>query len=447
MSPQSTRQPNRDAYVALECEEKIWNFKGLIPWSERQILASNLGELLMLAGQKGLSKSQIVINSGIKCPGYAPVNALANYSLLPAEKSRRKSKARLKARPQDYLSLALAAADEMKMPREEAILRLTDGSNEFSTQGKLQDDIFSTAQHVWLLLRAKLAVIVERYKLKAYFAEAYKLSVSYGPRPYSAEPWQQDNDSIEGSTSYWPQVCLGTVTRSTAIAEAEHHPSGVKGRGLVFAVEEVYLTLGWSHPDRVIAYLECIPGIAAELLAPEHRGPYFDMRCSGEEISERWIGDLKVVIADGGSIKVPDGATGDWPYRLGLGHRHRFDPINPRRLIACLTDCQLIKTPDQTLSEDIDSAATLSPPGSPLALLEAQLLGRKSRFSYREIPCLIDDLEEDISFWKNSFQKWRQSQLERAKNDHAEQLANAVAELQGLREVGQQQNQKSDSSD
>lgn len=211
--------------------------------------------------------------------------------------------------------------------------------------------------------------------------------------------------------------------------------------GQVHAIEQVFITLGWHPSGWIVGYLECLPGLAVPSFEREDPTPLFDLYCSGETFTHGAIGDVSFTIDNGGSIKVPDGCPGDWPYRLYS--RIRFEPLSPQQLALTLLDCRLIRTPDQNLSEDIDTTAVLSPPDSPIALMEAQLLGRESlEFTRpdRRIPCFLDKLEEDIVFLKTSFQEWRQTQQELAKKDHLAALTAATVELEDLRYATRQPN-------
>jgi hypothetical protein len=422
-------------YLATIAEKKINAYNGVMPLSEQNTLALNLGELLELAKDRGIRKGDIVVAAGVPHRAEAPVNALNSYCILPKMKSKRRSKARLCAHPQNYLRLALAAADLMQMMRHDAIVKLTEGSNAFSAQDEIDEEIFSPAQATWRLLKAKIAVLAERHELKQYFRDAYKVSAVFGENILRPDCWEQEIASGL-SVSYWPSVYLGAVIRSSASACFNIKGSVTEVGGQVHAIEQVFLTLGWHPSGWIIGYLECLPGLAVQSLELERHTPLFDLHCSGETFTHGAIGNVSFTIDNGGSIKVPDGCQGDWPYRLRS--RKRFEPLTPQQIATTLLDCQLIRTPNQTLSEDIDTTAVLSPPDSPLGLMEAQLLGRESTWPNRRIPCFLDKLEEDIVFLQTSFREWRRTQLESARKDHHEALTTAMEDLEDLRHANRQ---------
>lgn len=416
------------AYLATVVERKIIEYSGVMPLYEKRTLAQNLGELLVQAKEQGVKKSDIVVKSGLRHNPDAPVNALGEYCLLPKAKSRRTKDPRLCAHPRPYLRLALAAAKLMEMAPHDAIIRLTEGSNAFSAQDTIDEELFSPAQAVWRLLKAKLAVIAERHQLKQFFREACAVSAVYNENIFKPDTWEQD--SIGLSASYWPTAYLCAVIRSSASARLTVDNADVEVGGQVHAVEQVFLTLGWHASGWIVGYLECLPGLAVQSIELENRSPLFDLHVSGETFTKGRIGDISFVIDHGGSIKVPDGTSGNWPYRLRS--RKRFESLTPQRLASTFIETTLISTPNQALSEDIDTSAVLSPPDSPLAMLEAQLLDRQGHWLNREIPCFLDVLEKDIVLLKTSFQEWRQSCRETAKNDHFAALAAATEELDGL---------------
>ncbi|SFC33791.1 hypothetical protein SAMN05216344_11483 [Polaromonas sp. OV174] len=416
-------------YLAAVVEKKINEYSGVMPLHEKKTLAQNLGELLVQAKKQAVKKNDIVVKSGIRHNPDAPVNALGEYCLLPEAKSRRTKNPRLCAHPQPYLRLALAAAELMGMAPHDAIMRLTEGSNAFSAQDAIDEELFSPTQAVWRLLKAKLAVIAERHQLKQYFRDAYAASAVYDEDIFKPNTWEQD--SVGLSTSYWPTVYLCAVIRSSASARLTVDNIDVEVGGQVHAIEQVFLTLGWCASGWIVGYLEYLPGLAVEPIGLESRRPLFDLHISGETFTNGAIGDISFVIEDGESIKVPDGTPGEWPYRLRS--RKRFESLTPQQLASTFIGTRLIATPNQALSKDIDTAVVLSVPNSPLAILEAQLLGRQGLWPNREIPCFLDALEKDIVLLKTSFQEWRQSCRETAKNDHFAVLAAATEELNRLR--------------
>lgn len=418
-------------YLATIAEKKINAYSGVMPLSEQNTLALNLGELLEQAKDQGVRKGDIVVAAGVPHRAEAPVNALNSYCILPKSKSKRRAKARLCAHPQSYLRLALAAANLMQMRRHDAIVKLTEGSNAFSAEDKIDEEIFSPAQATWQLLKARIAVIAERRELKQFFCDVQKVSAIFGENILQSDCWEQDSISSCLSTSYWPSVYLGAIIRSSASARINIKGTVTEVGGQVHAIEQVFLTLGWHSSGWIIGYLECLPGLAVQSLERADQRSLFDLHCSGETFTHGVIGDFSFTIENEGSIKVPDGCKGDWPYRLRS--RKRFELLTPQRLATTLLDGQLIPTPNQTLSEDIDTTAVLSPPYSPLGLLEAQLLGREAVWPHDHIPCFLDKLEEDIVYLQTSFREWRRTQLELARNDHLEALTTATEELEGLR--------------
>lgn len=423
-------------YLATIAEKKINAYKGVMPQSEQNTLAVNLGELLTQAKDQGIQKGRIVIAAGVPHRPEAPVNALNSYCVLPETKSRRTAKPRLCAHPQNYLRLALAAANLMGMARHDAVIKLTEGSNSFSAQDKIDEEIFSPVHSVWRLLKARIAVIAERHQLKQYFRDAYKVSAAYGENILRPDCWEQDLTVPGRSVSYWPSVYLGAVVRSSASAHFNIKESVAKVAGHVHAIEQVFLTLGWHPAGWIVGYLECLPGLAVQSYEREDHHPLFDLHCSGETFTHGAVGDVRFTINNGGSIRVPDGCRGDWPYRLRS--RNRFELLTPQQLAATLLDGRLIQTPNQSLSQEIDTTAVLSPPDSPLALVEAQLLGRDPNWPSRNVPCFLDKLEEDIVFLKTSFQEWRRTQLETARTDHHAALTSAMNALENLRRAARQ---------
>jgi|GEM_PF-5320636 len=423
-----------DAYPASVSEEKINAYKGVMPVSEQRTLAQNLGELLELAREKGIRKGHIVVAADIPHPEAAPVNVLGNYCILPNTKNKRRAPPRLCAHPQPYLQLAIAAANLMDMHRHDAIVKLTEGSNLFGAQNKIDDQVFSPIQTVWGLLKARIAVIAERHELKKYFRDVHMVSATFDENILQPGCWEQGSPSFGQSASCWPTVYLCAVVRSSTPARFNVEDTAEEEDGLVHVIEQVSLTLGWHTAGWIIGYLECLPGLAFESLGKADRPTLFNLRCSGETFTRGSIGNIKFEIENEGSIKVPAGG-GDWPYRLRS--RRRFESLTPQQLASTLLDGRFINTPDQTLFEDIDTTSVLVPPNTPLALMEAQLLGRKYRWPNRGMPTFLDKLEEEIVYLQTSFRKWRLAQLEMARTDHVEALISAAAEMENLRRANE----------
>ena len=75
----------------------------------------------------------------------------------------------------------------------------------------------------------------------------------------------------------------------------------------------------------------------------------------------------------------------------------------------------------------------MPPPKSPLAMMEAQLIGRKAEFPNREITYFLEELESKIVLLKESFRAWRNKQQEAAKRDYIAELEKSAEELALLR--------------
>lgn len=254
MTSNADSTPKSDVYLATLIKKKISDFKGYMPDSEKQILARNLGELLALAKSRGIKKSEIVIASGIPHRSEAAANSLNAYSILPDGKSKRKAKPRLCATPLPYLQLALTSANRLKMSEHDVILKLTEGSNYFSAGEEIDESAFAPAQAVWEMLKAKLAIIVERQQLKKYFRDAYTVSARFDENILAPGKWEQDT-TTSLSTSYWPSVYLYTVSHANARARCTIIETGEEVEGTVHSVESVSLTLGWNSSGWVIGYL------------------------------------------------------------------------------------------------------------------------------------------------------------------------------------------------
>jgi hypothetical protein len=416
-------------YLASAVEKKIIEHKGILPRSEQTTLARNLGALLTSAKKMGIKKSDIVLDSGIPCNKYAPVNVLNSYCILSEEKDKRKSKARLCAHPKNYLKLALTASRLMGIAPQDAILRLTEGSNSFGADGEIDEEIFAPAKAVWKLLASKLAVIVERQKLKDFFREAYDCYASYDEDIFESETWKQDK-LLSPSTSYWPSVYLCAVSRNSKPALFKTDYSDEKTRGTMHAIEQVYLTLGWDPDGWVVGYFEVLPGVALESHGFKDKKILFDFHCSGDTFTRGYICGVHYEIENEEFLVISDSAK-NWPYRLRS--RVRFERLSPHQVAQILLDSEWLRTPDPNLVPGIDTTAVMSPPKSPLAMMEAQLIGRKAEFPNREITYFLEEFESKIVLLKKSFRTWRNTQQESARRDYIAELEKSAEELALLR--------------
>ncbi|MHC8405688.1 hypothetical protein [Pseudomonas sp. TMB3-21] len=429
MTSNADLPPKSDVYLATTIEKKIGSYRKHMPETERQTFARNLGTLLTSAKSSGIKKSAIVVASGVPHFPEAPANSLNAYCILSDGKSKRAAKTRLCASPAPYLKLALAAANLMNMARHDAILKLTEGSNYFSAEDEIDESAFSPAQAVWELLKAKLAVIVERHQLKQYFREAYSVSASFGESLFNSGVWEQDT-SCSPSTSYWPSVYLFTISHSSARARCTIVETKSDIEGVVHSVESVFLTLGWNPKGWVVGYLEILPGLAVQSYERGDHTPLYNFRCSGETLTEGRVRGISFSIENGGFIKVSD-SPGNWPYRLRS--RVRFESLSPRNLASTLLESQVIYTTDAIVVPEIDTASVLSPPDSPLALLEAQLYRRPPTWPKRSTQYFLDKLEEEIIDMTSSFREWRKSQSDLARRDYFSELEAATLELNSLK--------------
>lgn len=420
----------RNLYVANIAETKIEAYQGVLPEYERRTLALNLGELIEEAKEKGVQKGEVVIKANIRpnTTSAAAVNALNNYCLLAGAKSKRQSKPRLHAHPSNYLKLAITAAELMNMEKHVAIVRLTEGSNAFSSKDEMDEKLYSPAAMTWRLLRAKLQVLAKKYKLKDYFRETYRLSVIYD-FDFMAEKTCWCQSAIESlSTSYWPSTYLATIIRSAVPAHFKIKDSEAEIESPLYAVEKVNLTLGWDTSERIFAFLEFLPGLAANPANEEN--PWFDTGYAGLTRSEGYLGDGIFRVDNGRAIHVPDGHVGNtWPYRLKS--KERFELVTPQTLAETFTNCRLLKTSLQPLNPERDTTAVLSPADSPLALMEAELLERKFA-PFAAKTAFLALLEKDVAFFTNSFWEWRSTQSKNAKQDHERILAQTMLELDAL---------------
>lgn len=432
MSTPTTSELNADIYLARIVEKKIAAYNGQMPEYERRTLARNLGELIEQVKEYGFRKGEVVVAANIPHTSKAAaVNALGNYCLLADTKSRRTTRPRLSAYPKNYLLLARAAANLLKIPSHEAIIKLTEGSNAFGVHDEIDQELFSPAEATCDLLRSKLAVIVERHKLKEYFRQAYEVSAAFGEDIFENETtWGQDCFK-HPSTSCWPGVYLGTVSRSSVSARLSIEGFDSEFEGCVHTVEQVFLSLGWKQAGWIVGYLEYLPGLAVQSFGCDGHAPSFDLHCAGETFTQGTVGKIRFHINDKASIKVPDGCDGNWPFRLRS--RKRFQVITPQVLAETFLGSPIIDTPNQTFCSNIDTSAVLSPPDSLLALIEAELLGRHCPF--RRHPNFLEELEKDVVLLTTSFREWRRTQLDAAKNDHLATLHTATQELDALRTV------------
>lgn len=430
MNAQTEPAPENDTHLASIIERKINKYKGVMPAYERKTLASNLGMLLAAAKESGITKTAIVIESGISHNVDAPVNALNAFCILPGDKNKRAAKPRLYAHPQAYLKLALAAAQLMGVTRPRVINQLTEGSYLFSTVGEIDEERFLPVQEMWDLLKAKLAVVVERHKLKQFFSDAHKLCASYGDDLASPEAWTQDK-ILAPSTSYWPWAYLCAISRSSKPARLILEESGKKVSGTVHAIEQVYLTLGWDPGGWIVGYLEFLPGLAIQSYERGDSKPLYDFHCSGETFTTGRIRGVRFEIEGGAPIQIPSSGTGDWPFRLRS--RVRFERLTLQQLGGALLQSSFFPTPDPSLVPGIDTSAVMSPPDSLLAVMEAQLLGRRMAWPQQDTLSFLDELELNIIKLTDSFREWRVAQQTAAKQDYLAELAKAETELEALR--------------
>lgn len=431
MSHKAKPPTNTNVLIARAAEQKMLNYKGRLPESERTVLARNLGELLQDAKALGVAKGSVVLDAGIPCSSpEAASNALSKYCLRAGH--QRTSPIKLSADPKKYLSLALSAAKLTKKPPYEAVLKLTEGSNAFGRHQKIDEAQFLPADTVWQLLRLRLVEIIRRYSLKDYFREVHEVRARYKEHLFGDDDWQQDWYQ-DYSTSGWPFTFLGIIVRSTTSARIKVEGAKSEVGGIVQVVEGVRLVLGWEDPG-VSAYFEFHPGIAVQSFeygdhAPVFCFPWFDFHSPVDTYNEGRLNNLKFRIEGGASFRRPIESK-DWPYRL-RSHT-RFEALDPQLLASTFLDCKLIDTKEQVLDQHIDTSAVVSPANSPLALIEAQLLNRKSGFG-SQAPSFLDKLEEDIVLLTKSFRAWRKKQFEKAQNDHLSALAELEEKLNGLR--------------
>lgn len=420
-------------YLGPAIEKKINQYKGVMPVSEQITLARNLGNLLTSAKKMGIKKSDIVLGAGIPCNKSAPVNVLNSYCILSEDKDKRKSKARLCAHPKNYLKLAKTASRLMGISPQSVILKLTEGSNLFGTDAEIDEEIFAPAKAVWKLLVSKLSVIVERQKLKDFFREAYNSCAQYDENIFEPRTWEQDK-SQSLSTSYWPWVYLCAVSRSSKSAIFKPHDSDEKIRGTMHAVEQVYITLGWDPDGWVVGYYELLPGIALESYGFKDKEIKFDFRCSGDILKVGYVCGVHYEI-EGDEPLIISGSAENWPYRLRS--RVRFERLSPHQTAQILLDSKWIRTPDPNLDPGIDTSAVISPPRSPLAMMEAQLLGRKAVFPNKDVTYFLEELESKIILLKESFIAWRDKQKQSARRDYIAELEKSSEELVLLRRKNQ----------
>jgi hypothetical protein len=429
--PHNPKSPaNTNILTARAAQQKMFDYKGRLPESERIVLARNLSGLLQEAKALGVHKGSIVLDAGIACSSpEAASNALSKYCLRAGH--QRTSPLKLSADPKKYLALALSAAKLTKKPSYDAILRLAEGSNAFGRHEQIDEDKFLPADTVWQLLRLKLVEIIRRHNLKDYFREVHEVRARYKEHLFGDEDWEQDS-SHGHSTSGWPFAFLGIIVRSSVPARLE--VEGINGEvgGIVQVVEGVRLLLGWED-GRVFAYLEFHPGIAVQSFeygdhTPVFEFPWFDFHSESDTYTKGCLENLKFQLEDGASFRRPLESK-DWPYRL-RSHT-RFEVLDPQLLASTFLDCNLVDTSKQVLDKYIDTSAVVSPANSPLALIEAQLLDRKFSYGSQCTP-FLDKLEEDILMLTKSFREWRKKKREKALNDHLSALAQIEQKLNSL---------------
>lgn len=430
--PHNAQPPaSTNILTARAAQKKMLDYKGRLPELERTVLARNLGELLQEAKASGVPKGSIVLDAGIACSSpEAASNALSKYCLKAGHK--RTSPIKLSADPKKYLALALSAAKLTKKSSYEAVLKLAEGSNAFGRHQQIDEAQFLPADTVWQLLRLRLVEIIQRHSLKEYFREVHEVRARYKEHLFGDEDWQQDFSSGR-STSGWPFAFLGVIVRSSATARLE--VEGAKGEvgGTVQVVEGVRLILGWED-GAVSAYLEFHPGVALQSFeygdhAPVSDFHWFDFHSQVDTYTKGSLKNLKFRLENGASFRRPI-ESNDWPCRL-RSHT-RFEALDPQLLANTFLDCELMDTPEQILDQYIDTSAVVSRANSPLALIEAQLLNRKSGHGPQGLS-FLDKLEKDIVMLTKSFRAWRKKQLEKARNDHLSALAETEQKLNSLR--------------
>lgn len=432
MKLQASSSQENSAYLALIIEKKINEYRGVMPLYERKTLARNLGRLLTTAKERKVTKSAIVIESRIPHNADAPVNALNAFCILPDSKSRRSAEPRLCAHPQNYLKLVLAAAKLAGMMRSSVISQLTEGSNLFSATARVDDEQLPPVQAVWELLKTKLAIIVERHQLKQFFKDAYSMWASYDENILNPESWEQDR-GLAPSTSYWPWAYLCAISRDSKPARLTLSENKKVVSGTVHAIEQVYLTLGWDPDGWVVGYLEFLPGLAVQSYERGDSKPLYDFHCSGETFTQGRIENVSFEVLDGASIQVPGSGSGDWPFRLRS--RIRFERLTLQQLASALLESSFFPTPDPSLVPGIDTSAVMSPPDSLLAVMEAQLLGRKMPWPNKGGFSFLEELEQNILRLTGSFREWRQVQKNLATQDYLARLAAATTELERLKKA------------
>ncbi|EKM98224.1 MULTISPECIES: hypothetical protein [unclassified Acidocella] len=431
-----TRSAN--IYLARLVNEQILAYKGVLPQYERNTLARNLAEIIgrAKAEKKNFKKGDIVIKAGVR-PGTSDagaVNALNSYCLLPEYKSKRKAKARLHAHPLNYLKLALSAAELAGWPRHKAIMMLTEGSNAFSGRSEIDMVKFTPAEAVWQLLRAKLAVLVEspKYRLREFFRSAQELSAVHGyDLTRNITGWQQEEFG-DRSTSHWPTVCLTTIIRSSASARLLFEGADREVNGEVIGAEEACLTLGWDLADKIVGYMEFWPCLAVRPLAWHPEAPWVDFGTIDKVPHEGRFEKGRFRLVEGATVEMPPGTDGNtWPYRL-RSHA-RFEPITPALLAETFIDCQVLQTGWHKLNSNLDTSEVMSPASSPLAWMEAELLGRETlSFGTRE-KGFLEELESNVERFVSSFREWRDKATRNATQDHQTIMLKMMAELDALR--------------
>lgn len=432
-----------EIYRARKAREAIARFPGVMPGVTQRRMATNLGRIITLAKEHGVHKGDIVVMAGVR-PGTGPelaVNALNNYCLLPETKTRRKSAPRLTARPKNYLQLALAAAELMRLKghqavlnQHQAILMLVENTNMFEGNRELAEETFSPAEIVLESLMTKLSVVSRTHKLADYFREVQEYSTTYDPyRRTADEVWAREPHSAT-SVNHWPEVLMTSVVRSSALATMEVDGKEMDGELLV--VDMVYLTLGWDLQSRVIPWLQFQPALVANphcehpeapLVAYDHSTfcQYFEVYPEGR------VGDFKYKLKDGEKLaftieqdykRWPDGAS---PFRA------RFERLSAATLAMTFGEGRIQYVRAQALCPHVEPSNVVAPPSSALALIEAVLLGRGST-EKKPVFSFIDGLEEDVSKLTTSFREWKAASVKRALKDHERVRANDLLAIEKL---------------
>jgi len=433
---------------AKKAQHAINSFKGILPELTRKRLAKNLGKIIAEAKQKGVSKGEIVVRSGVR-PGTddkLAVNALNSYCILPVPdpdperkteiKRKREAPPRLTARPQNYLKLALAAADLMGMKRYEVISMLVENTNKFEGDRNLDDDTFSPAETVLSSLMIKLSLLKTKYRLADYFREVEDFSATYNLDWQNMQyGWMRDANGYTG-IRHWPSVCLTSIVRSTAKATMSIEGVDNEVDGDLLIVDEVYLTLGWDLESRVIAWLQFLPALAANPHRTFPGAPWLEFDYSTFshyfEVHEQGrVGEVRYRLKEGEKLsfeietdgkKWPDGASPT---------QSRFERLTAATLSRTFIEGRALATPHQRLCTYVDTTDVIAPPSSTLALIEAVLLGHNSRRK-EPIFSFLDSLEEEIKKYTISFREWKAKSIRRAIQKHVRIRAEMLLDVEKL---------------